>query len=83
LLDQNRLERHHYFCRLNRVRSRTDLEMKIGRRNIQINKKRIGHRRVIMLSGVNDKRLKFIYAPPHLANNRRDFHKIRTRPDNV
>jgi hypothetical protein len=36
-----------------------------------------------MLSGVNDERLKIPFAPPHLANNRRDLHKIRARTDNI
>src|SRR6266851_9632326 len=53
--------------------------MNIGLGQTQVAKERPGHRRVVMLAGVHEKRLKLGAAPFHRRHDGRDFHEVWSR----
>ena len=53
--------------------------MNVGFRHLEIAKERVGHRRIVMLAGVNKNWLKLGAAPLHGRHERRYFHEVGTR----
>src|ERR1043165_3729534 len=50
---------------------------------LEVAEVRIGHRRVVVLSGMDHERLKLPPAPFHRRDDRRHLHEIRPRADNI
>ena len=61
--------------------ARTDAEMMIRRRQTQIGKDRIGHVGIIMLTGMDQDRLK-VWGGSQRVPERRDFHEVGPRSGN-
>ena len=76
MLQHDGLKFRHDLRRLHRVRTRTDTKINVRLRHPKIVKKRIRHRRIVMLPRMNDHRRKLLRTPPHLGIDRRDLHKI-------
>src|SRR5215510_3439613 len=57
--------------------------MRVWLRQIEVVKKQIGHRRVVVLAGVNDEGLEAGGTLLHRGHDRRHLHEVRPRTDDV
>ena len=79
--EEDRLEPSHDLCRLDRVRRRTDSEVEVGGRNLQVAEQLARHRLVIVLARVDEERDDRRVAA-HLPDQRGDLHEVRTGAGN-
>ena len=63
--------------------ARTHFKVDVGFRHAKINEKRLTHRLVVVLAGMNQKLLDSLRIPLHCFNDRRHLHEIGTRTDHV
>ena len=57
--------------------------MSIRLRELKIAKKRIGHVRVVVLSGMDHERLKLLGPRLHRGDDRRNLHEVGPRPNDI
>ena len=79
----NRFEAFHDGGCLRGVGGGTNVEMNIRLRQFEIVEERVRHGRVVVLTGMNNKRRKLSFAPLHRFHNWRNLHEVRPRTDNV
>ena len=56
--------------------TRTHFQIDVGLWHAEIDKERLAHSLVIVLTGMNEDMIEFLGIPIHCLNNRRHFHKI-------
>ena len=81
-LQQDGLDRNHDARGLLGVSRGTDFEIAVGLRHFELLEENIGHRRIVVLTGVH-KSLRNRRMCRQGAQHRRGFHKIRTSADDV
>ena len=81
-LFEDRIQTLHHVSRLDRVSPRTDLEIEVRRMDLQIPEEALGHRGVVVLAGVHERRGER-RPTRHLPNERRDLHEVGARADDA
>src|SRR6185369_7929719 len=83
MIEQNLLEGNHYAGGLLRVGTRADFKVQVGAWNVEVFEKRIAHRLVVVLTGVDEQGLESSRTPPHFLDHRRYLHEVRPGADDV
>ena len=77
------LESPHDFRRLHRVRSRSDFEVHVRRRQFEIREQPLVHRDVVVLSRVDEDHARQLGPRRERAHQRRHLHVVRPRADDA
>ena len=81
-LEQHGLEPLHHASGLLRVRARADAEHVVGGGDAQFLEEDLGHRRVVVLAGVDQHRVELVGTSLELGDDRRRLHEVGASADN-